>query len=397
MPRSALVLAVVLAVAIAVGGVFALTTGPAAEDAASGCGSGEVGLTVVAAPRLAGAVTAAASTLAGAPAGGPCVRVSVVSRPSRQVADELTGVTAPAAGAAPPDVWVPESSSWLDLVRLVDAGARALPPAATVIASSPVVIAMPEPMARALGWPQRQPNWRGLTVYPTEAGFWARHGHPEWGGFRLALADPGESTAAAHGLLAAVAAAADRPTTAIAAEELRASPDLRGWLRFLDQHSDQVAAPDAVLAGLRAADAAGQATSHLSATVLPECEVIAYNQGRAAGGSTGAPAVRLVAGYPADGRTVLERVPFAILPAAADDEGRAGAALALLDALRAEPGLRALADAGYRPPDGTAAGPAFGPDTGVLAELPRTLGELPAGPLLDQARRTFADVRQQGA
>lgn len=100
-----------------------------------------VRVVVAASPDIAPAVTEAARALDLA-----CVAFDVQPRESVQVAEELSG-TAPK-----PQAWIPSSTLFL---RRAD-GAPASGPS---IASSPVVLAVAEPVARALGWPRKSPTW----------------------------------------------------------------------------------------------------------------------------------------------------------------------------------------------------------------------------------------------
>ncbi len=73
----------------------------------------------------------------------------------------LAGVGQASGTAVSPDVWIPDSSTWL--LRLKTGGAAAFEPGnGSSIASSPVVVAMPEPIATRLGWPQQELGWTDL-------------------------------------------------------------------------------------------------------------------------------------------------------------------------------------------------------------------------------------------
>lgn len=129
---------------------------------ADGCGSAGIKLTVAADPAIAPAITeignrwSATSPLVGE----DCVRVEVVAKPSYQLANSFAtwagGNVDVADKPAPtpqeselPVVWVPDSTYWLGRVRGVD---RDLFEAdAPSVAASPVVLAVPETVARQLG------------------------------------------------------------------------------------------------------------------------------------------------------------------------------------------------------------------------------------------------------
>jgi Bacterial extracellular solute-binding protein len=109
--------------------------------------------------RVAGSYTGAGRS------GGGCMRLTVASEASgATMAKLLRSWNEPTDGARP-DVWSPSSSSWLKLLerRGTRSDLPGLVPAETPsMAVSPQVIAMPRPMAEALGWPDRKLGWREL-------------------------------------------------------------------------------------------------------------------------------------------------------------------------------------------------------------------------------------------
>jgi hypothetical protein len=129
---------------------------------AEGCSVNGIKLNVVADPAIAPAISDVATAwMATHPTvEGDCVRVDVTAKPSYEMSASL-GTWAGsqidvAAKPVPtpsdadlPLVWIPESSYWLGRVRAVD---REMfdPTATTSIASSPVVLAVPEETARAM-------------------------------------------------------------------------------------------------------------------------------------------------------------------------------------------------------------------------------------------------------
>ena len=166
--------------------------------------SGEAIARIMAAPPIAQPLDRLATEwLASEPStqDGRCARVVIESRDSAEVAGALKG------SGEPPDVWLPTSSVWVQKAAASQSGAALLPAERPSIARSPTVIAMPEPMAAALGWPEPrlgddELRWLTLVeVFADERG-WERFDHPEWGPFRLGMTDPTRSTAAVHALAA---------------------------------------------------------------------------------------------------------------------------------------------------------------------------------------------------
>jgi Ca-activated chloride channel family protein len=113
------------------------------------------------------------------------------------------------AGTLKPHVLSPASSFVLPL--LADAwtganGATAKPIVGTAdpLVLSPVVIAMWDPMARALGWPSRKLGWHDIAALARSNDGWRGKGHPEWRDFRFGHTHPAYSNS---GLIAVLAEA----------------------------------------------------------------------------------------------------------------------------------------------------------------------------------------------
>ena len=149
----------VLTVAGAWGG-YRLLSGPAS------C-AGKVTLRVAAAPEIAPAVQDTANQWMTTERGA-CVAVAVTAVDPADVAAAVAsprGVTLNGPGraggaTAVPDVWVPDSATWLR--RLWAVADDLVPAAAPSIAQSPTVLAVPQPVAVSLGWPDTRLTWAAL-------------------------------------------------------------------------------------------------------------------------------------------------------------------------------------------------------------------------------------------
>jgi Mg-chelatase subunit ChlD/ABC-type molybdate transport system substrate-binding protein len=149
------------------GGLAAVLLGVVAlrfvSASAAGCAGG-VPLRIAATPEIAAVLTDIADGwMATDPkVDGQCVNATVESVPSPTIASRLTvyagkGIDI-AAQAEPtaaesslPAVWVPDSTAWVKRVEAINNAAFAAGPES--IASSPIVLAMPEAAAKAVGWP----------------------------------------------------------------------------------------------------------------------------------------------------------------------------------------------------------------------------------------------------
>ncbi|MGI5246129.1 VWA domain-containing protein [Dactylosporangium sp. CA-139066] len=103
-----------------------------------------------------------------AKANGNCVDIEVIDEDPADVASALAGranKTLTGVGQANgktriPDIWVADSSLWL--LRLQAANPQSAPVTPKSIARSPVVLAMPEPIATTFGWPQKKITYTDL-------------------------------------------------------------------------------------------------------------------------------------------------------------------------------------------------------------------------------------------
>jgi hypothetical protein len=294
----------------------------------SGC-TGSVRLTVAAATEIASAVeqTAQRWTQDGANVNGTCVAVTVnpvnPATMAAAVASEhkvtLTGLGAAPESVKVPDVWVPDSSTWL--LRLKQEAPGFVPTDGKPIAQSPVVVAMPQPIAeQAVDWPNKKLTWKSLLATVTTSTQ-----------LRVGTVDPSRDAAGLAGLLALGQAAGAGPQ----AQQVKV-----GALKALAQSSSALR-DDLLQKFPHSADANDLATS-LSAAALSEEDVVAYNAEK--------PPVPLVALYLDPSPPPLD-YPYAIMPEV--DLQKSAAAQGLRQQLSTATFKNALATAGLRAADGT--------------------------------------------
>jgi Ca-activated chloride channel family protein len=333
----------------------------------------EVRLSVAAATEVARAVQQAAKTWTdgGADINGSCIRVDVTPVNPATVAAAvgtrhgvaLTGLGQAGGAVDIPDVWIPDSSTWLQ--RLASEASGFVPTDGRSIAQSPVVVGMPEPIAQSLGWPDRKLGWSDLLRQISTGG-----------GLRTGIVDPTRDAAGLAGLLALGAAAGSDPAgRATTAGALRALATGRSALR-----------EDLLEKFPRSTDAADVASS-LSAAPLSEENVIAYNAQR--------PPVNLAALYLDPMPPPLD-YPYAVLPGI--DAVRQTAADGLRRVLGTADFKNALAAAGLRGPDGSAgvgfATPVGAPPAGAAVTPSAPAGSSAAAPIGVAARVSPAVISQ---
>ena len=281
---------------------------------------------------------------------GRCVHVSVVRVPSGEAEAALVrGWDEVSDGAPIPDVWSPAAITWVNLLDFHRnaAGLRRIAAATPSIIQSPLVIAMPKPMAEAMGWPAKDIGWTDIFDLAQDPRGWERYGHPEWGRFKLGKTSPLSSTSGLHALIATYYAAggkADGP-----APESRTLSFMRTVENSVVHYGDTVAT---YLKDLLACDDRGQAEQCVSAIAIEEKQVWDYNRGNPASDvpvPKGAvpPRVPLVAIYPREG-TLIANHPYVVLTA--DDVKRRAAQgfLEYLQGTQAQTRFQSFALRGYK-------------------------------------------------
>ena len=184
--------------------------------------------------------------------------------------------------------------------------------------NTPLVIAMPRPMAEALGWPDQPIGWSDILALSRSANGWADKGHPEWGRFRLGKTNPNYSTSGLHALIAQTYAATGK-TAGLSSEDLQ-NPTVQQYGR--DIESSVVHYGDITMTFLNnwfRADRRGTALNYASAVAVEEKSLIDYNAGNPdgeldQGEKPRPPRTPLVAIYPTEG-TLYSDNPLFILDA----------------------------------------------------------------------------------
>lgn len=331
---------------VVVVGVVAAVWAGLARTGGADC-TGSVRLTVAAAPEIAPAVEATARQWvdAGGHVKGRCVVVNVSAASPVDVAAAIAGrlgvsldaVGQPAERVPVPEVWVPDSTTWL--TRLQAAAPGLVPANGPSLARSAIVVAMPEPVAKRLGWPDRRLSYSDVVDVITAN----TELHP-------GIVDPSRDAGGLAGALAlsrAANATGDSRDAAVAV------------LKTLAVGTSTV--PQDLLNKFpRQPDETSLASAKVTVAPLPEQTVIDYNAGR--------PPVRLAAFYLDPEPPPLD-YPYVTVPGLNSDQALAA------ELLRGELGgaefRDLLAAEGLRASDGTA-GAGFAAPAGAPADVTPT-------------------------
>lgn len=291
--------------------------------------SGEVRLTLAAEREIAPAVQSVAGQWVrdGAAVDGVCVAVEITESDAVEVAAAiatqhgvaLTGVGQASGNAVLPDVWLPDSSTWL--LRLAKQASGFAPTNGSSVARSPVVVAMPEPVAASAGWPEKQLSWNEL-LQQLNTGTKLRAG----------IVEPTRDAAGLSGLLALGAAAGSSGADAQKATT--------GALRALATGSS--ALRDDLLARFPRSADPGAIAASLSVAALSEVDVIEYNNRK--------PPIPLAALYLEPAPTSMD-YPYAVMPGT--EPAKVAAAEGLFAVLNTSVFRDRLFELGLRAPDGT--------------------------------------------
>ena len=305
----------------------------------------------------------------------------------------------PAWGPAP-DAWSPAATTWLQLLRHDRASVDRpdIVPADTAsVVSTPIVLAMPEPMAEAMGWPDVPIGWSDVVTLANTPGGWAAKGHPEWGAFALGKTNPTVSTSGLSATVGAFVAATGTSSdlTMDSVRDPRVREFVAGVERSVAHYGDTALT---FLTNLQRADDEGTALSYVGAVAVEEKSVVDYNDGNPDGnlatkGLHAEPRVPLVAIYPKEG-TLNSDNPFAILTAPWADAGRQAGAADFLAFLRVPAQQEAFTDAGFRGYDGSP-GRVVADSEYLRADIGVPILSPPSPPVLAAVRATWAELRKK--
>ncbi|MCW2915994.1 MAG: von Willebrand factor, type [Actinomycetia bacterium] len=329
--RISIAVTVALIVGLILGG-----GGWALSRAGSECSGKRQDLSVSADPAIAPAVGLVADRFNA----GKCTAVKVVTAGSADTTGVLSNQTA-AARSARPDVWIPDSSLWIDLVRQSGPGSGAVLSQPISVASSPLVFVVSADTAQRYGAELRQRSWDVLK--PSAAGRPAA--------FSLRLPDPTQTATGMASLLV---------LQNVASRGGQADRTFTSMVQTAQQV--QLSGPEQITAAYTALSQPGAGVP-----LLVDSEQSAWRQRRAGTGS------QFTAVYPAQGTANLD-FPYALTTA---DRGRQKLAAEFRSALQSENGAAKLQGIGLRTADGLAGRQLTG--GGLMAAPPQIMSVVQPG------------------
>ncbi len=270
-----------------------------------------------------------------------------------------------------PTVWSPASSAYVPVTNANWRKSHAedlVMDTPNDLVLSPVVIAMWEPMAQALGWPNEPLGWADIAELATSDEGWAAYGFPEWGRFKLGHTHPNFSNSGIISVIAEAYAGAGKQRD-LTLQDLQ-SAEVKTFMAEVESSIIHYGKST----GFFATRMFERGPSYLSAAVMYENLVAAQASKVLAGEVSQIPVVAI---YPKEG-TFWSNHPYITLNAPwVTDEQRAAAEL--FEAfLLAEPQQRKAIEYGFRPADPSI--PLSSPlDTqhGVDPMQPQTVLEVP--------------------
>ncbi|HEX4979885.1 MAG TPA: extracellular solute-binding protein [Acidimicrobiales bacterium] len=333
---------------------------------------------------------------------GGCAFVRVFRSSSGVAADLLTrGWPDEATNGPRPVIWSPAAKSWGAIVnqRLAERDEEPITdPDAQPFMVTPLVIAMPRPMAEALGWPDTPIGYADLLALAADPNGWASKGHPEWGRFKLGKTNPNFSTSGLSSTIAQYYAATGKQVDLTLEDINRADVDqfARGVESAVVHYGDITMT---FLNNLYRNDRAGVGLTYISAVAIEEKSIIDYNAGNPdgivdPGEEPRKPRVPLVAIYPEEG-TLFSDNPFFILDAEWVTERQKAAARAFQAFVQLPDNQRRVLEFGFRP--GNPEVPVGAPITaanGVDPRQPRTTLGVPDPAVLVRLLDKWAEQRK---
>ncbi|VXA97547.1 VWA domain-containing protein [Microbacterium sp. 8M] len=329
-------------------------------------------------------------------AAGHCVTAVATKDKSGVAATRAAAGFADLPAVSRPAVWIPDASSWLSAARAD--GAAAVPSTGTSLGQSAIVLAMPKPLADAIGWTKKAPTWSEVFAASAKKDVWSKLGHPEWGAFKLGKTSPQVASSGEAALLASFGAASGSVGGVTASE--MADPKILAAVKKNElATSHYMATPEHFLWHARQAEQTGSAAEFFSAVIVDEKAVWDYDRGIVSRDGVTVtqgdpPKEAMVPVYPKDGFYVADNPAVVLKGDWVDDAIKAAGADFIRYAGTAQ-GQQLVRETGYRDLNGQLDGGVR--TTGHLAETLQGALTFPRQNVIAAIDKTFPQVRKRAS
>ena len=285
-----------------------------------------------------------------------------------------------ANGDLQPVAWSPASSLWARLLNY-DADRAYARPQNPSIVRTPLVIAMWEPMAKALGYPQKPIGFADILRLATSQGGWRAAGRPEFGDFRLVHTNPDFSTSGLSAVVAEYYSATGKKE-GLLEDDVTSSPArrrVRGIERSIVHYGDTTLFIEDQMKA--------HGPEYASAVAMEEVTLLDFNRTRRS-------QQKLVAIYPKEG-TFYSDNPFIVIDAPWVSARERTSARLFQRFLAAEVTPELAARSGFRPadPDKKPVAP-IDESHGADPSQPERVLELPQPRVLNSIRAAWREDRK---
>lgn len=295
-----------------------------------------------------------------------------------------------------PTLWSPASTVWTD--RVAAAASANLVGDPRSFTRTPVVFGMPEPMAKALGWPDKPISITDLSQLCQNPDGWGSVGKDIWGAFKISKTNPNTSTTGLSTILMQSYEASGKSADLTSADVDAAADFSRVFEECVIHYGDTTGN---VLSTLYDETQNGSnGSAYVSAVALEETSLLNYNQGNPdshtvqPGETLTPPKTKLVAVYPAGGSMWSDN-PVTVLGAqwVTAEQRTAGEAFAAF--LQTDAAQQILPEYGFRPlDDSVPLGKLFTANYGVDPAQPAVTLPKPGVDVISTAIDQWTQVRK---
>lgn len=296
-----------------------------------------------------------------------------------------------------PTIWSPASTIWTDQVSVVS-GANVFNAEPTSFTKTPIVYGMPEGMAKALGYPDKEISMKDLEKLVREG--WGSAGKSNWGDFKIAKTNPNTSTTGLSALLMQSYASNDKAKDLTVDDVDKASDFSKSFESGAIHYGDTTGK---VLTTLYNKTQNGAGGNYVSAVALEETSLVNYNKGNPdshvvqPGETLTPPKEKLVAIYPSEGSMWSDN-PAVVLNTSWVDEEEKAAGEAFLKFLQTDAAQNSLGEYGFRSvSDSVDASDTLNANVGVDLAKPAITLPKPSVEVATHAKDQWVQIRKPSA